>query len=354
MVSPYLSQKIKLLSLFCIILVLYIHSDFHDYPHEILGMPFNHYLQDAISDKVGRGAVPLFFMISGFLFFHNVTCLQDIWRKMRSRVKTLLVPFIIGAVFFPLFMIVAQSFPFSAKYFNSGTSFLDTILQQPISDTVCCLFYKANGNLPWALHLWFLRDLIITVILSPILFFLIRNKAALYIGGGILLTINTLNPETLSFIPSISIFWFSLGAVCLGKLNKIGGICWPVAYLIVAALELTFPSWEAWRYLAIPLRFACVMSIWSAYDALVAKEFDIAKHKLMGTLCSFTFFIYLFHWPTLNVVRKLLIVVLGNTSPGFAINYLISPWVLVALLVTIGILLKKFCPRTYGVCVGGR
>lgn len=33
--TPFLSQKIKLLSLISIILVLYIHSGFHDYPNEI-------------------------------------------------------------------------------------------------------------------------------------------------------------------------------------------------------------------------------------------------------------------------------------------------------------------------------
>ena len=34
--TPFLSQKIKLLSLISIILVLYIHSGFHDYSNEIL------------------------------------------------------------------------------------------------------------------------------------------------------------------------------------------------------------------------------------------------------------------------------------------------------------------------------
>ena len=61
----YLSDKIKILSFVAIIFVLYIHSDFHDYPHEILGVEFNHYLQSAISGKIGRCAVPVFFMISG-------------------------------------------------------------------------------------------------------------------------------------------------------------------------------------------------------------------------------------------------------------------------------------------------
>ncbi len=33
--NQYFSEKIKVVSFFSIILVLYIHSGFHDYPHEI-------------------------------------------------------------------------------------------------------------------------------------------------------------------------------------------------------------------------------------------------------------------------------------------------------------------------------
>ena len=61
--NQILSDKIKVMSMVCIILVLYIHTGFHDYPHEILGMPFNHYLQNAISGMLGRTAVPIFYMI---------------------------------------------------------------------------------------------------------------------------------------------------------------------------------------------------------------------------------------------------------------------------------------------------
>ena len=53
----------------------------------------------------------------------------------------------------------------------------------------------------------------------------------------------------------------------------------------------------------------------------VKKTFSLNKHHYIAIACSFTFFIYLFHEPTLNIVRKLLIVILGRTSLGFAINY---------------------------------
>ena len=120
MITDYISDKIKVLSLVAIVLVLYIHSGFHDYPHEILGMQFNHYLQDAVSGKLGRCAVPLFYMISGFLFFQHVDSVSDVLGKMRKRVKTLLVPYIIGALFFPLCCLLVEHVPFAAKMSNGG------------------------------------------------------------------------------------------------------------------------------------------------------------------------------------------------------------------------------------------
>lgn len=69
--NQYFSEKIKVVSFFSIVLVLYIHSGFQDYPYEIAGMKLNFLLQDIISDKIGRCAVPMFYMISGYLFFFN-------------------------------------------------------------------------------------------------------------------------------------------------------------------------------------------------------------------------------------------------------------------------------------------
>lgn len=66
------------MSMIYIIIVLYIHSGFHDLPHEILNMPFNHYLQKVISETLGQTAVPIFYMISGYLFFLHVNNIRDV------------------------------------------------------------------------------------------------------------------------------------------------------------------------------------------------------------------------------------------------------------------------------------
>lgn len=68
--TQYLSDKLRVLSFVSILLVLYIHSSFHE--DEINGMEINIMTQDFISGMVGRCAVPLFYIISGWLFLGNV------------------------------------------------------------------------------------------------------------------------------------------------------------------------------------------------------------------------------------------------------------------------------------------
>lgn len=64
--TQYLSDKLRVLSLVSIILVLYIHSGFH--ADEIEGMMWNDSVQTFVSGMMGRCAVPLFYVISGYLF----------------------------------------------------------------------------------------------------------------------------------------------------------------------------------------------------------------------------------------------------------------------------------------------
>lgn len=45
---------------------------------------------------------------------------------------------------------------------------------------------------------------------------------------------------------------------------------------------------------------------------------------------------------------------MGRSSFAFAVNYLVSPWLNAALFILIGLALKRYLPRVYGVCVGGR
>ena len=346
----FLSQKIKVLSLALIILVLYIHSNFHDYSHEILGMRFNHILQNVISVGLGRCAVPLFYMISGNLFFLNTeNRISVVFNKMKKRIRTLLIPYIIACLFFPLFYWVMELIPIAGKYINGDG--ISILFRESFSEILLTLFYRGNNtSVPLAFHLWFLRDLIILVMISPVLFYVRRMiRKEVIVVGLFLLTYCGCN----EYLPIVSAFWFMLGDASLMRLDKCKFWIVMPLFVLLSFFELYLKC--VWlENLSLLVVILGVISIWNLCDLCISKSFILTNHRYLMSICSFTFFIYLYHEPTLNIVRKLIVVVVGDSSFGFALAYLLSPWIFVSLAVLIGTVLKRRMPKVYPVLVGGR
>lgn len=346
--THFLSDKIKILSFYSIILVLYIHSDFHDYPNEILGMKMNHILQYIISGIIGQCAVPLFYMVSGYLFFLNIENIADIIKKIKKRIRTILIPFIIACLFFPSFYILIGIIPGTDKFINAKD--FSNNFQQPIIDILLSLFYKIPGSAqPWAFQLWFLRDLIIIIAVTPILFY-IRQKVRKEWVLIILLLFHFINVD---IFPYTACFWFMFGDAYLTKLNLLK-VQWILPlFICISIIESVFIDSTPF-YLSILTQIIGVACIWNIYDLIVSPTFQLTNHTLLKQLSGYTFFIYLYHEPTLNIARKIIVVICGQTSFGFAISYLISPWVFAICAVLIGYLLKSKIPYLYSIIVGGR
>lgn len=351
-ISNYLSGKIKTLSFILIILVLYIHSGFH--ANEITGMYWNNFIQEYISGKIGRLAVPLFFMISGYLFFLHVdNGIVSIKRKIRSRVKSLFFPYIYGCLYFTAFIIALQFVPGINDHVNGGDS---TVLNQPVPSVIKNVFWICNRtNAPFAFHLWFIRDLIVIVALTPILYYLFGFLKWWLIPVLFFITLIPIIPASLFS----SLFWFSLGAILsLTKANI--DYKKSVLGIVILSLYLSFSLLELICGLIIPelalklLIIFGIFGIWFSYDFMVSNGFSLKEHKWFSIASGFTFFIYLFHEPTLNIVRKVIVIFLGKNSMGYLISYLLSPFIFVLTMVYIGLLLKRFIPKIYFNLVGGR
>lgn len=347
--TQYLSEKLKLLSAVAILLVLYIHSGFHE--DEIMGMALNHDTQELISTMIGRCAVPLFYTISGYLFFLKVpNGLRSITEKMQKRVHTLLIPYIITALFYVAFQVLINSIPATSKFVNSS---ILPVLQQSWLRVLLAIFYDYGGGVPLAFHLWFVRDLLILVLLSPLWYTMLR-----YLGWWWVLLAFLPAYTNLGGVPSFALFWFSLGGALTkhtiaAKHPKLGlgllGI-----FLSLCVFQLFTPEVALWQYVRIPIILLGIAALWLAYDALVPATFSLHQHPWLNAVGNFTFFVYLFHEPTLNVVRKLLVAAIGKNSLGYLFSYLASPWIFIALATVAGIFLKKLVPKLYATVVGGR
>lgn len=349
--TQYLSDKLKVLSFFSILLVLYIHSGFH--ANELADMTLNDKVQEFISGMLGRCAVPLFYIISGYLFFLKVPDgIYSIYEKMRKRVRTLLTPYIIASVFFVAFGVLVSVTPGISQFVNSSSML--PLFHESISQILVSIFYNAGNGAPIAFQLWFLRDLIIIIAFAPVLYILLKHLKWIFI-----LIVFILNFITIKYVPIYALFWFSLGGVFANsniyrERKKSNLLIMILFFIIVSFLQLFTPNEIIWEYLKIPIILTGILCIWQCYDIIVPKSFNLKEHKYITTACQFTFFIYLFHEPTINVVRKLIVYALGKNSMGYLISYLLSPWIFAVIAIYIGLLLRKYIPKIYSITVGGR
>lgn len=349
----YLSDKLRILSLISIIFVLYIHSGFH--ADEIEGMLMNDRFQEIISGMMGRCAVPLFYVISGYMFFLKVPeGMTSIYGKMKKRVRTLVLPYIIGCLFFVGFGVLMAVLPHVSKYMNSSVM---SLFSKPLEEILSSIFYDAGNGTPYAFQLWFLRDLILIVATSPFWYLCLR-----YLKWGFVAVVFVLTYLYVPHVPFYSLFWFSLGGqLTKVKIEMVGvngvinvellGLC---LFLVLSIVELFFPKIIDWRLLRIPIILLGIVGAWGVYDAVVGKDYSLLQHQWLATACHFTFFIYIFHEPTLNIVRKLIVVILGKNEFGYLASYLISPWIFTVCAVFIGLLFRKYLPKVYNVITGGR
>lgn len=350
--TQYLSDKLRVLSLISIIFVLYIHSRFQ--PNEIMGMAYYDKIQLFTSEMIGRCAVPLFYLISGYLFFMKVPDgVKSIGRKIRKRIKSLLIPYFIGCVFFVIFYSFVALLPWTSNLINSSSSIMP-LFQKPYSIILISIFYDGGTGYPCAFQLWFLRDLILIVATSPLWYLCLKH-----LKWGFVAVVFVLTYFDVPHVPFYSLFWFVLG----GQLTKVkiemgGNGRTKVAifglFLIISIVQLLSPDMLEWNLLRIPIIMLGIIGIWGLYDAFVEKKFCLSHHKWLGIACQFTFFIYLFHEPMLNIVRKLIVVMLSKNELGYLTSYLLSPWIFTVCAVFAGLLFRKYLPRVYDVCTGGR
>ncbi|MDR0606256.1 MAG: acyltransferase, partial [Bacteroidales bacterium] len=246
----YLSDKIKVLSLVSILIVLCIHSGFHAY--EIEGMRLNEYVQGAISEMIGRCAVPLFYIISGYLFFYEIpNGLHSIFEKQKKRMRTLLIPYIIASVFFVFFCVLVTIVPGTAQFINSS---ILPLFENNLGNIFYNIFYDAGTGMPIAAQLWFLRDLILLVILSPIWYLLYKYLRWYWVIG-----VFALNYLSLNHFPVYPLFWFGLGGALVStnifnwniKSYKISILL--VTFLILCTLQLFYSQLIIWDYIKIPI-----------------------------------------------------------------------------------------------------
>ncbi len=286
------------------------------------------------------------------VFFYRINKATDCFLKMKKRISTVAVPFVLWNVFYILEKKSLSYFPIFGR-----------VLQKDYSSEFQTLHDGLSYLLidPAAFHLWFLRDLIVFIALSPILYWCIKKIG--WWACGIMLIV-TPPIMTLFEFSHFDIAFFILGGTIalhsdLENINRF--LSWPivtVSALIYFSLsviwDLCFPKeFSGEEYLSIFFSVCGMITWWRGYDWLT-RHINLSNNRIILALTGYSFFTYLFHEPLLFAIMQIGILVCGCTNLSLTILYLANPFVVILISVCVAKIINILCPTFYSIIVGGR
>jgi len=97
--------------------------------------------------------------------------------------------------------------------------------------------------------------------------------------------------------------------------------------------------------------WAPFLMIWFGYDILAKKG---VRFNFTHKFTAYSFFIYVFHEPYLNIFKKIFLKVGGGQEWSIWASYFISPMVTILIAILIAIFLERYVGKIYKYCTGGR
>ena len=305
---------------------------------------------------VARGfTVALFFMLAGFLFFNNFEWSGDNYlRKVRTRVKTLFVPFLFWNLLWLVIIAVAQNLPWTSDFFSGG---IPHLTESSVVEWINLLL--GIDRHPMAFQFWFVRDLMLMVALVPVFHLLHKTGAVVFcvILGGIWLA--DIWPENmLNVIPHPqTVFFFYLGSVIAVKkktpflLDKYG-VFLIIIFLACAVIHAVYNDWDFRKYVDSLGIFAGFLS--ALYLTKFLYQFDKLR-TLFVWLSGTNFFIFACHEPTLEIVQRLILTVWVPTSDTVRLLYFFAlPMIYILAAIGLFVLLNRYLPRFTSLITGMR
>lgn len=224
---------------------------------------------------------------------------------MKSRFLSLFIPYLIGCLFIFLWILLLAFFPYFSEDFNDKYS---SIFDKPTLNLAKSLFlFRDDSYTPLPYHLWFLRDLIGLVLLSLILIYFFKFLKWYFIIS-LLFVVTFVIPST-SFI--VSMLYFSIGAgIHFSKVNinfnKYYELVAFTIYVATSLFQIASGSLHNNDYKQVIILVG-IFGIWLTYDILIPKKFNLQEHEWLAFFCKYTFFIYIFHSPSINIFRHLIV-----------------------------------------------
>jgi len=367
-VAQRIRDRIAMVRVLCIGFMIFVHVPDNAFSAAefSVGIPLSSWLtQGVLVEGLGRASAALLSLVSGILTAVALTRSPPS-SLYRRRFRSIVLPMIIWStvtvivyavlsLLRPTFLTLGDVPPLQALLFYVNTIFFLT--EQPLGPT---------------LHLGFLRDLFVCLLLSPILVAILkRTGIALLI---VLLIVYLLDLESVFILRPLILLAFSIGLWLMqtGRDLEAADRYWPL-WLVLSLVATTLVILSGTeRGLAWPLaqwfsaqgldfretvvyplsRVFGALAIWS----LAAKLVGTGWTQRLTRISPYVFVAFCSHYLVLvflweGVVRRL---VGGHVTAGYAIWFVLAPFIAMFAAMVIVEVLARIAPSVAALLTGGR
>lgn len=384
MIDKTQSQTIDLLRFPLAVFVVFIHAtstlqlvpiNEADFPL-LSGTGIYNVIEISLQLTLTHIAVPTFFLISGFLFFQKL----EVWnwsiygKKLITRNKTLLLPYF---CWITISYLCIAGIPAVKTLIDGGTwnEAWEAFMGKRFSLIGCYWGIESIYQFPdWFGNevsaysnpivptLWFVRNLMVVTILSPLFYFFVRKTK---ICGLLLIVLCYMSNHAFDMT---SVLYYATGAFLAINNKSIVTVAKRIRVpaMTIAVISLIACTYCAGRFSLYGFRLYPVYVLSGVWSAVYMSSYLVEKKHLKPNrfLVQSCFFVYALHYmriteelsesSLISYSYKVMAELLLGTPHVELLQYILPP--VITILICLGLfwLLQKFAPRLCALLTGNR
>lgn len=363
-VNQLQSKTISYIRFPLIVLIVYIHNQGMGTPLREVSISWANFtdidaynlLRLVITEVIARAAVPAFFILSGYLFFFGKTSFsREIWlTALKKRFWTLFVPFV-------LWNIIAACFTIAfcrIKGLPSGLNFMRIFLNEGHPSTWMDVFGNTHTLCyPLDVPLWYIRDLIVLCVCSPIIYLFVKHVPKLFMVVLFFFAITGYNLDIIGFNYNAFIFFGicsymgirQMNIIELGRKFKVSILTLTLGLIVLFIYLRSIGETHYW------LNSLFFISFFMSLVVVVAGLIQHGSVRLHPLLARSVFFVFALHlMPYFMVFPSSWLKFLPSSTLFFVGDYLLTPIIKISVCLLLYIILDKLSPKINSLLSGSR
>ena len=348
------------------VLVVILHSNITclNIGGEIFPLDCNHFpiyrpISFLFSELIASLAVPTFFVISGYFFFNglitsNGTLNSNIYiEKLKRRTKTLLLPYLLWNLIYLLIFFVGQSI-FSDIMSDGNKRIADYELLDYLN-----VFWSGYHNYSICAPLWFVRNLMVMILLAPIFVFLFRKTKCTTLILFLFVWLLELGAIVDGIDFKSLFFFYGGGYVSYNKFNMkvLMQKKWffVVIYILVDLFLMFFCVDNDDFFSRTIQRLSLILGVPTLIIIGIFISNEFTTNKCIRFLNQSNFFIFSYHFFPLGLIMKLFLVIFKpQTDFTILFIYFSCPVIVVLIGLLLFYFIKNIAPKVAFALTGGR